>query len=110
MDPLDVFTIVGAPARFGARILMFLQYLLYGYVAFDEWSNDSYARSRFGAHYQWRPWLLFDITDLERIEGLINEGSDEDIRNLLESQHRVFQIVAIVVRLRHPDSQSGGLC
>lgn len=94
----DLFNIVGAPARLGARILLFDRYLLDGYATLRQWSNNRYARTRFGPHYGWRPWLLFDVDELKRIERLVNDGSDDDLLKLRDSQLSVFQLVAIVIR------------
>jgi hypothetical protein len=94
----DLITIIGAPARFAARALLFLSYLLNGYATLNRWSNNRYARTRFGPNYMYRPWLLFDIAELKQIERLVNDGSDDDLLKLRDSQLGVSQLVAIVVR------------
>jgi hypothetical protein len=94
----DLITIIGTPARFAARALLFLSYLLNGYATLNRWSNNRYARTRFGPNYMYRPWLLFDIAELKQIESLVNDGSDDDLLKLRDSQLGVSQLVAIVVR------------
>lgn len=94
----DVFGLVGTPARFGARALLFVSYLHNGYATLNRWSKDRYAQARFGPNYIYRPWLLFDIAELKRIERVVNNGSDDELMKLRDSQLGDFQLVAIVVR------------
>lgn len=94
----DLFNLIGAPARFGARALLLVAYMLIGYATLRRWSKNRYARTRFGPNYVYRPWLLFDISELKQIESLINDGSDDDLLKLRDSQLGIFQLVAIVVR------------
>jgi hypothetical protein len=82
----DLFNIIGAPARLGARILLFHRYLLDGYATLRQWSSNRYARTRFGPHYGWQPWLIFDVDELKQIERLVNGGSDDDLLKLRDSQ------------------------
>lgn len=93
----EVACILGAPARLGARVLFLPRYLFEGPTVLQQWLNNEYARARFGPSYQWRLWLLFDVKQAEMYEKLINEGSDDEILCMRESQLEQFRLVALVV-------------
>lgn len=93
----EIACILGIPARLGARVLFLPRYLFEGFSVLQNWSQNEYARARFGPSYRWRLWLLFDIKQAEMYENLINEGSDEEILCMRESQLEQFRLVALVV-------------
>ena len=95
---IEIACILGVPARLGARILFLPRYLLDGPTVLQQWSQNEYAGARFGPSYRWRLWLLFDVKQAEMYEKLINEGSDDEILCMRESQLEQFRLVALVVR------------
>jgi hypothetical protein len=94
----DVFGITHAPARLAARVLLSSKYLFRGTDS-KHWIPDSYARARYGEHYRWKPWLLFDLEQLERTTSIINSASDEELSKVRDSQLEVAKLVAVVVSL-----------
>lgn len=93
----EIACILGAPARLGARVLFLPRYLFEGPAVLQQWSQNEYARARFGPSYRWRLWLLFDVKQAEMYEKLINGGSDDEILCMRESQLEQFRLVALVV-------------
>ncbi|KAF2840358.1 hypothetical protein M501DRAFT_1002698 [Patellaria atrata CBS 101060] len=94
----EIFTILGAPARLYGRLPFATRYLWFGF-----WGpvvNADYARSRYGGSWHWRPWLFFDMQELESLEDLINAGTDEQILWYRKNQLEAFQMVSIVVSNR----------
>lgn len=98
MDIIETFSLIGVPARIGARVLILLHYVFYGTTAVESWVRNEYAQARFGRNYKWRFWLLFDIGELERLERLLNEGGDSDLLSLRDAELDAFRLVAVVVR------------
>lgn len=74
---IEIFAIIGAPARVVGRLPLFSRQIWNGFSS--PWPRTDYAETRYRKGYKWRPWLLFDVTELEIIEELINNGSDEKI-------------------------------
>ncbi|KAF2856639.1 hypothetical protein T440DRAFT_549993 [Plenodomus tracheiphilus IPT5] len=98
MGPLDIFGVLHAPARLACRLLLSPKYFFRG-VKPSEWRRDEYARIRYGTNYKWKPWLLFDIDELERVEQIVREASDDEILRLRNSQLDVTKLVAVVAAL-----------
>ncbi|RAR13714.1 hypothetical protein DDE83_002899 [Stemphylium lycopersici] len=96
MDTAEVFSALGTPARTAARILLAPRYIINGFAPLRGWTNHTYAFARYGPSYRWRVWLLFDIQDLEDLERLINEGTDEDVLHMREAKLEQFKLVALV--------------
>lgn len=92
-----MLSIFGTPARAGARVFYMPRYSLEGFASLRSWHRNRYARARFGKSYRWRLWLLFDCKELEALEKLINEGSDEDSIKMIEARMESFRLVALVV-------------
>jgi hypothetical protein len=97
MDLVGLLSATGSPARAVARILFLPRYCLDNFSALRQWRRNTYARERFGATFYWQIWLLFDIKELEEMERLINDGSDEDIWRMRETQLESVRLVALVV-------------
>ena len=98
--PLDILLFLSAPVRLSGRLFVFLQYIIDRDGSVQHWYRNDYAQDRFGAHYRWRPWLLFDVKELEFLETLINRGSDQDLLKWRESRLDIFGLVAVVVSAR----------
>ncbi|KAI9792716.1 MAG: hypothetical protein M1816_001815 [Peltula sp. TS41687] len=93
-NAMEIFTIIGAPARVLGRAPLMTRYLWNGFSR--TWHNDDYARLRYGKHYRLRPWLLFDIEELEIVEHLINRGTDKRVLDFRKHQIEALQITAVV--------------
>lgn len=96
MDPLDVYGILHAPARLACRLLLAAKYLFRGVRPSERWP-DEYARNRYGPNYRHRPWLLFDLEELERVENMINTADDKYMLTFRDAQLDVTKLVAVVV-------------
>ncbi|KAE9962407.1 hypothetical protein BLS_000355 [Venturia inaequalis] len=83
-----------APARLFGRLPLVTRYIWNGFSR--TWHNHEYARHRFGPGYLSKPWLLFDVEELEVVEDLINRGDDKKIMLFRRHQLDAFQMVAIV--------------
>jgi hypothetical protein len=92
---MEVFSLLGAPARVFGRLPLVTRYLWNGFHT--SWPNPEYALARYGKHYRLRPWLLFDVKELEMVEDLINRGSDENVLAFRMNQLNSSQMVAIIV-------------
>lgn len=97
MELGELLSALGTPARLGARILFIPRYLVHGFESLRRWRHNTYARTRFGATFVWRVWLLFDVAKLEALEVLLNEGSDEEVLNMRDTRLESFWTVALVV-------------
>lgn len=75
---LELFSMLGSPARIIGRLPLAFRLLCQGSSAFKT-SAAAYATERFGTSYRMRPWLLLDLEELEAMEHLINQGSDEEV-------------------------------
>ncbi|KAF2810356.1 uncharacterized protein BDZ99DRAFT_520427 [Mytilinidion resinicola] len=91
---VEIFAIIGAPARMMGRLPLITRYVWNGFSS--PWPKTPYAEARYGKGYKWRPWLLFDISDFEVVEALINTGSDEKILAFRRSQLSEFQMIALI--------------
>lgn len=94
---MEVFSLLGAPARLLGRLPLTTRYFYNGFRS--SWPNPDYALSRYGKHYRWRPWLMFDVGALEVVEELINMGSDKEVRAFRQNQLDAFQMISVIVRL-----------
>ena len=97
MDAPEVFAIIGFPARLAGRVPLLLRYI-WGANA-NVFSLSGYAIERWGPSARFRPWLLLDAGDLEPIERLINEGTDEEVLNFRGAQLAIGSSTAVVVRI-----------
>lgn len=97
MDISEVLSALGLPARLGGRVLFIPRYCLEGFSSLRCWHQNEYAQKRYGDKFYWRIWLLLDITQLEAIEKIINDGSDAEISKLRETQLDSIRLVALVV-------------
>jgi hypothetical protein len=97
MDFVAFLSAVGLPARLGARILFLPRYILDSFAGLRPWPRNTYARARYGTAFYWQVWLLFDIKELEALERLINDGSDEELWRMRETQLESVRLVALVV-------------
>lgn len=92
---IEIFGLIGLPARIVARLPLFSRYLRNGWMS--PWPNHQYASIRFGRRFRWKPWLSLDVQELERLETLINHGTDESIRSFFQAQSSTFQMIAVLV-------------
>lgn len=99
MSTAELFSALGFPARAAARVLVEPRYLFNGFSHLRTWNQNAYALARYGPSYRWRVWLLFDAEDLEKLEHLINDGSDKDVMEMREAKLEQFRLVALVVCL-----------
>jgi hypothetical protein len=97
MDTAEFLSMLGSPARLAARVLLFPRYLLVGFSPLLYWPRNTYACARYGKTFIWRTWLLFDVKELEVLEKLLNEGSDEEVLGMQEGKLEQFKLVALVV-------------
>lgn len=95
MDAPEVFAIIGFPARVAGRLPLLLRYI-WGANA-NIFAPSGYAIERFGPSARFRPWLLLDAAELEPIERLINEGTDEEVLNFRNAQLAMGSSTAVVV-------------
>ncbi|EOA83963.1 uncharacterized protein SETTUDRAFT_155287 [Exserohilum turcica Et28A] len=96
MSTAELFSALGFPARAAARVLVAPRYLFNGFSHLRTWNQNAYALARYGPSYRWRVWLLFDAEDLEKLEHLINDGSDKDVMEMREAKLEQFRLVALV--------------
>lgn len=97
MDAPEFFAILGFPVRVLGRAPLVLRYL-WGANA-NILLPSSYARERYGPSYKLRPWLLLDARDLEPLERLINEGSDDEVLDFRSAQLAIGSSTAVVVSI-----------
>ncbi|KAF2853320.1 hypothetical protein T440DRAFT_391149 [Plenodomus tracheiphilus IPT5] len=96
MVAAEVLSALGSPARLGARTLLLPRYVFNNFTLLRTWPQNTYARHRYGPSFCWRFWLLFDIEDLERLENLLNSGSDDDVLKMRDAKLESFRLVALV--------------
>ena len=94
MDAPEFFAFLGFPVRVIGRAPLLCRYI-WGASA-NILSTSDYARERIGPSYKWRPWLLLDARDLEPLERLINEGTDEEVLDFRSSQLAIGSSTAVV--------------
>ncbi|QDS73268.1 hypothetical protein FKW77_004733 [Venturia effusa] len=80
--------------RLLGRLPLVTRYIWNGFSR--TWHNHEYARHRFGLRYLSKPWLLFDVEELEIVEELINRADDKKVMMFRRHQLDAFQMVAIV--------------
>ncbi|KAK5704807.1 hypothetical protein LTR17_021571 [Elasticomyces elasticus] len=76
MEPIEVLSMLGFPARLAGRMPVVARYLCGPPKALK--STSKYALERYGWTYQYRLWLRLDILELQQIERLINDESNDD--------------------------------
>src|ERR1051326_6469714 len=94
-DIIELFSLVGSPARSFGRLPLATRYIWNGFTRPQ--FSESYAKARYGRHWRWRPWLMFDLLELEVLEDLINRGSDRNVLAFRRNQIQASQMVSIVV-------------
>lgn len=97
MEFFEVLCLLGAPLRTLARVLIVVRYLVDDFTSLRSYLANSYAIARFGKDYRWKLWLLYDIEDLERVEIIINGGTDKEVMHFRESYLDAYRLVAVVV-------------
>lgn len=97
MELTELFSLVGAPFRFLARILLIFRYVFDGHSTVTAWKQNRYALARFGPSYRYRIWLLFDIDELEQVEKLINTGTNEQLLKRRDAHIYTYRFIAVVV-------------
>jgi hypothetical protein len=97
-EVLDVFGILHLPARLACRLLLSPKYLFRGPNPTKRWPKGK-ATSRYGRHLKWKPWLWFDIEELERITGIINDAAPDDVLKFRDAHLDAARLVAVVVSL-----------
>lgn len=91
---MEVFGALGAPARMFGRLPLITRYFWTGLAS--PWFNPKFAQCRFG-HYTWRPWLLFDMQELQMLEELVNKASDARVEQFRQHQLESLNMVSVVV-------------
>jgi hypothetical protein len=91
----ECFSALGAPARIFGRLPLVTRYL-WSRLA-SPWFNPNFARRRYGQHYRWRPWLLFEVQEMQMMEELLNKASDERVKEFRQHQLESLQMVSVVV-------------
>ena len=94
-EPVEYFSMIGFPARLAGRAPLLARYLSGPPRVFK--ATNQYALQRYGRTFKLRPWLYFDIDELEQIEQLINYGSDEEVLQFRQAQLDVGGMNTVVV-------------
>ncbi|KAK4953765.1 hypothetical protein LTR10_008369 [Elasticomyces elasticus] len=84
MEPIEVLSMLGFPARLAGRMPVVARYLCGPPKALK--STDKYALARYGPTIAYRPWLRLDMLELEQIERLINESNDNEVLQFRQTQ------------------------
>jgi hypothetical protein len=92
---MELFALLGAPARLVGRRPLMTRYLWNGFS--NIWPNPEYALARYGKYYHWRPWLLFDVQELELVEDIVNRWNNERVIAFRQNQLYTSQLIAIIV-------------
>lgn len=97
MESSEVFSMLGFPARLAGRVPVVGRYL---WVALSApktlFATNSYAQKRWPT-YNFRPWLWLDAAELEQIERLINDGSNEEVLEFCRAQLASGAMTTVVV-------------
>lgn len=93
---MEVFALLGAPARIFGRFPLVSRYMWSGLAR--PWYSHPYAKKRWGKSYRLRAWLLFDMLELQMIERLINEAPDKRVEEFRKHQLDSMNTVSVVVR------------
>ena len=101
----EIFSMLGSPARVLGRVPLVFRYLSEGSTVFHPKPSE-YALQRYGPNYRFRLWLFFDIGELEAMERLINEGSDEDVFAFRRLHLASGATTTVVVRHRPAEARS----
>lgn len=91
---LEIFNAIGTPVRIFARLPFLTRYLFSGFTRTQKVTD--YAKARYGKKYYWRPWLLFDMEQLEQLEYLINKAPDAGLLRHKRSEQEMTQMVSVV--------------
>lgn len=89
----ELFTAVGFGARILGRAPLLVRYLWAGKTLHP----DSYIAQRYGTSWRWRPWLILDAGELEVLERLINDGTDEQLLAFRKSHIGTASSTGVVV-------------
>lgn len=89
----EVFSAIGFGARVLGRVPLLVRYLWAGKTLHP----NAYVAERYGPSWRWRPWLLCDAGELEVIERLINQGSDESLHAFRAAQLGTAGSTGVVV-------------
>lgn len=92
---MEAFAALGAPARIFGRLPLISRYLWSGLAS--PWFDNNFAKSRYGKHYKWKPYILFDIQEMQMMEELINKASDHRVSEFRQHQLESLQMVSVVV-------------
>ncbi|TKA75342.1 hypothetical protein B0A55_05569 [Friedmanniomyces simplex] len=84
MEAIEFFSMLGFPARLAGRMPVIARYLTGPPKALT--STSKYARERYGKTFKYRLWLSLDIAELEQLEQLINDRSDEEVLQFRHAQ------------------------
>ncbi|KAK5747266.1 hypothetical protein LTR17_000401 [Elasticomyces elasticus] len=106
MEPIEVLSMLGFPARLAGRMPVVARYLCGPPKALK--STSKYALERYGWTYQYRLWLRLDILELQQIERLINdESNDNEVLQFRQAQLASGGMNTVVLReLSGPASPS----
>jgi len=91
---LEIFNAMGTPVRIFARLPLMTRYLFSGFTRTRKVTD--YAKARYGKRYYWRPWLLFDLEQLEQLEYLINKTPDAGLLQHKRNEAKAIQMVSLV--------------
>ncbi len=89
---------LGYPARAAGRFPVIVRYIWGGRSTLN--AADVYVSQRFHGTISRRRWLLLDAAELELIERLINEGSDEEVFSFRRAQLESGASTTVVVSSR----------
>lgn len=95
LESMELFALLGAPARMFGRLLLVSRYLWGGASYLG--GSEAYSEGRYGRSWRWRIWLRYDLQELEVMEELINRGTDRKVLAFRKNQLDAFQMVSIVV-------------
>ena len=90
----ELFSALGFPARVLGRVPLLVRYAIHPVQ-----TPATYGLERYGPSYRWRLWLRLDAAELEAIEVLINQGSDNNIENFRASHIATAGNSSVVVSL-----------
>lgn len=98
MELIEVLSMLGFPARVVGRAPVVARYL---WVAPGTlFATSKYAKERFGPTYRFKPWLRLDTAELEQIERLINDGTDDEVLAFRQAQLASGGMTTVVVSTR----------
>ena len=95
MDATELCCLIGFPARALGRLPLCTRYIFQP-LHLRNRSNE-YMRQRYHGSFTWRPWLSADIVELEKLEYLINQGSEDEILQFRNAQLASGAMTTVVV-------------